>query len=237
MAPWRAGAAWTPKALPNRFCFERRIHGVPNRINRGFPRRLRTLQRHAGQRLAGRIIDVGSSSPRLAPSIEHLAQHRGGICFHGGSGSAMGEQADRWVRFQNLRYKAHVIEQADDSARAQHPAFSQPKLLEALREKVSLVKYGITSLRRNRDECVSHRLPARNWCPVLISFLYAWQHVDGACRPQTFDSPIITRSPISPLPRPVSTADPDDPEKEVIGVEKPTRDVTTLTRESSAAIS
>ncbi|MCP5119898.1 MAG: hypothetical protein GY953_54570, partial [bacterium] len=91
---------------------------------------------------------LGPSGPRrLRLAVEHLAQHRGGICF----------QVDldpRWViklmkrgdREMTERYKSHVIDQGLTLLRA-HPniqcVFTTPKLLEAISEKVSLPKTGI----------------------------------------------------------------------------------------------
>ncbi len=94
---------------------------------------------------------VGPSGPRrLRLAIEHLAQHRGGICF-------MVDLDPRWViklikkgqHDQAEAYKQHVIEQALTVLRAHenvHCLFTTPKLLEALAEKVSLKKAGITGV-------------------------------------------------------------------------------------------
>jgi hypothetical protein len=96
-------------------------------------------------------ISVGPTGPRrLRLAVEHLAQHRGGICF-------MLDLDPRWVvkliklgEFGMMeRYKAHVIDQALTLLRA-HPniqcIFTTPKLLEALCEKVSLKKVGIKGI-------------------------------------------------------------------------------------------
>jgi phenylacetate-coenzyme A ligase PaaK-like adenylate-forming protein len=91
---------------------------------------------------------VGPSGPRrLRLAIEHLAQHRGGICF-------MVDLDPRWVikllksgqPKQAEAYKQHVVEQALTLLRAHEGIeclFTTPKLLEALCEKVSLKKLGI----------------------------------------------------------------------------------------------
>jgi phenylacetate-coenzyme A ligase PaaK-like adenylate-forming protein len=84
---------------------------------------------------------LGPSGPRrLRLAVEHLAQHRGGICF--------GVDLDpRWViklikqgRVQELEsYKAHVIDQAVIILGAGHDIrclFTTPKLLEALAEEL-----------------------------------------------------------------------------------------------------
>ena len=91
---------------------------------------------------------VGPSGPRrLRLAIEHLAQHRGGICF-------MVDLDPRWVikllkgrqMDQVEAYKRHVIDQALTLLRAHDNIqclFTTPKLLEALCEKVSLKQMGI----------------------------------------------------------------------------------------------
>jgi phenylacetate-coenzyme A ligase PaaK-like adenylate-forming protein len=94
---------------------------------------------------------LGPSGPRrLRLAVEHLAQHRGGISF-------CVDLDPRWViklikrgDMQMMeKYKAHVIEQAltilkaHDSIRCM---FATPKLLEALCEKISLKKAGITGV-------------------------------------------------------------------------------------------
>ncbi len=94
---------------------------------------------------------LGPSGPRrLRLAVEHLAQHRGGIAF-------CVDLDPRWViklvkggEMQMMeRYKQHVIDQAVTILKA-HPnikcMFATPKLLEALCEKVSLKKMGITGV-------------------------------------------------------------------------------------------
>ena len=96
-------------------------------------------------------LAVGPSGPRrLRLAVEHLAQHRVGICF-------MVDLDPRWVIKLLKRgelalaeeYKQHVVEQALTLLRA-HPnircLFTTPKLLEALCEKVSLKRIGITGV-------------------------------------------------------------------------------------------
>jgi phenylacetate-coenzyme A ligase PaaK-like adenylate-forming protein len=94
---------------------------------------------------------LGPSGPRrLRLAVEHLAQFRGGISF-------CVDLDPRWViklikrgDLQEMeRYKQHVIEQGLTILRA-HPnvkcLFTTPKLLEALCEKISLKKAGITGV-------------------------------------------------------------------------------------------
>jgi len=96
-------------------------------------------------------LEIGPSGPRrLRLAIEHLAQHRGGICF-------MVDLDPRWVikliKMGEMTmveaYKRHVIDQALTLLKA-HPniqcLFTTPKLLEALCERVSLKKMGITGV-------------------------------------------------------------------------------------------
>jgi phenylacetate-coenzyme A ligase PaaK-like adenylate-forming protein len=93
---------------------------------------------------------VGPSGPRrLRLAVEHLAQHRGGICF-------MTDLDPRWVIKCIKRgkideaeaYKQHVVEQALTLLKAHEIKcmFTTPKLLEAICEKVSLRKAGITGI-------------------------------------------------------------------------------------------
>jgi hypothetical protein len=99
---------------------------------------------------------LGPSGPRrLRLAVEHLCQHRGGICF-------CVDLDPRWViklikqgRVDELnRYKAHVIEQAVITLGAGHDIrcmFTTPKLLEALAEELekrgsSIREAGITGI-------------------------------------------------------------------------------------------
>ncbi len=94
---------------------------------------------------------LGPTGPRrLRLAIEHLAQHRGGICF-------LVDLDPRWVnklissgQQQVLKeYKNHIIDQALTIFRAHDNiqcVFTTPKLLEALCEKVNLVKLGIKGI-------------------------------------------------------------------------------------------
>ncbi len=96
-------------------------------------------------------LQVGPSGPRrLRLAVEHLCQVRGGICF-------MVDLDPRWVikliKTGDVaimeRYKQHVIDQALTLLRAHENIrclFTTPKLLEALCEKASLKKLGITGV-------------------------------------------------------------------------------------------
>ncbi|MCH8807713.1 MAG: hypothetical protein IH986_16740 [Planctomycetes bacterium] len=91
---------------------------------------------------------LGPSGPRrLRLAVEHLAQHRGGISF-------CVDMDPRWVtkliksgRVSEMHeYKDHVVNQGLTLLRAHDNIqciFTTPKLLDALCERVSLVKLGI----------------------------------------------------------------------------------------------
>jgi phenylacetate-coenzyme A ligase PaaK-like adenylate-forming protein len=90
---------------------------------------------------------LGPSGPRrLRLAIEHLAQHRGGICF-------CIDLDPRWVIKLIKKgdiagaeeYKRHCIDQALTILKAHEIQcmFTTPKLLEALCERISLQKAGI----------------------------------------------------------------------------------------------
>jgi hypothetical protein len=94
---------------------------------------------------------VGPSGPRrLRLAVEHLAQHRGGICF-------CVDLDPRWVikliRARQMdqveAYKRHVIDQALTLLKAHDTIrclFITPKLLEALAERISLRKAGVRGI-------------------------------------------------------------------------------------------
>ena len=99
---------------------------------------------------------LGPSGPRrLRLAVEHLCQHRGGICFSV-------DLDPRWVvklikrglTSELEQYKAHVIEQAINVLNAGHDIrcmFTPPKLLEALAEELenhgmSIKGVGITGI-------------------------------------------------------------------------------------------
>src|SRR6266853_6501988 len=99
---------------------------------------------------------LGPSGPRrLRLAVEHLCQHRGGICF-------CVDLDPRWVIklikqgwMEHLKaYQEHVIDQAITILTANHDikcAFTTPKLLDALagrleKEGSSVAKTGITGL-------------------------------------------------------------------------------------------
>jgi phenylacetate-coenzyme A ligase PaaK-like adenylate-forming protein len=186
---------------------------------------------------------LGPTGPRrLRLAVEHLAQHRGGICFHV-------DLDPRWVnklvkdgRFRELEeYKAHVIEQGLTVLRAHEIRclFTTPKLLSALCEKISLSKAGIRGIfcggtemnaqfnRFAREELV----PGIEFVPTYGNTLM------GLACPKPLDpsdnSPdkyAITYYP--PAPRAVfDLVDPKDPRRQVAYGETGRVMLTTLTRD------
>ena len=183
---------------------------------------------------------LGPTGPRrLRLSIEHLAQHRGGICF-------FVDLDPRWVnrlvvagRHPELEaYKDHVIEQGLKVLRSHDGIrclFTTPKLLEALAEKISLSKAGITGIfcggtemnaqfnRFAREELV----PGIEFVPTYGNTLM------GLACPKPFDPAdeyAIHYYP--PHPRAVfELVDPDDPETPVDYGQVGRVMLTTLTRE------
>ncbi len=94
---------------------------------------------------------LGPTGPRrLRLAVEHLAQHRGGICFHVDLDPRWVNQLVRYGKNEELNaYKNHVVSQALNVLRAHENVrclFTTPKLLEALCEKISLPKMGITGI-------------------------------------------------------------------------------------------
>ncbi|HEY7915090.1 MAG TPA: hypothetical protein VIG62_24495 [Blastocatellia bacterium] len=91
---------------------------------------------------------LGPSGPRrLRLSVEHLAQHRGGISFCVDLDPRWVIKLIKWGQIDMVeKYKQHVIEQGLTLLRAHENIqclFTTPKLLEALCEKVSLRRMGI----------------------------------------------------------------------------------------------
>lgn len=150
---------WVPKALADQpiYIFETGgSTGIPkSRINiRDFQTDYemfsQTLPRETFPHGADWLM-VGPSGPRrLRLAVEHLCQHRGGICF-------FVDLDPRWVNklikrgeHQELAlYKDHVIDQALKILRAHDNircVFTTPKLLEALCDKIDLRKYGISGI-------------------------------------------------------------------------------------------
>lgn len=183
---------------------------------------------------------VGPSGPRrLRLAVEHLAQHRGGICF-------MVDLDPRWVikllkrrQFEEAeRYKQHVVEQALTLLRAHdsiHCLFTTPRLLEALCEKVSLAKMGITGIFCGGTEmtpqfhrfAVEELVPGVHFAPTYGNTLMGLAtHKPRAAA----DDWAIIYYP--PAPRAmIEVVDPDDPTRMVGYGETGRVRLTTLTKE------
>ncbi|TDI11709.1 MAG: hypothetical protein E2P04_07365, partial [Acidobacteria bacterium] len=183
---------------------------------------------------------VGPTGPRrLRLSIEHRAHHRGGMCF-------FVDLDPRWVnkmikagKMQDLElYKEHVVDQALKVLRGHDNVrclFTTPKLLEALAEKISLKKAGITGIfcggtemnaqfnRFAREELV----PGIEFVPTYGNTLM------GLACPKPFDPAddyAITYYP--PLPRAIfDLVDPKDTNRQVEYGEVGRVMLTTLTKE------
>ena len=188
---------------------------------------------------------VGPSGPRrLRLAIEHLAQHRGGICF-------MVDLDPRWVIklikkgwTEHLNaYKDHVIDQAITILGAGHDIkcmFTTPKLLEALALRLeetgsSLHKAGITGIFSGGTE----------FTPQWNRFAHE-ELLDGAYMTPTYGNTLMGLaasapsgphnnykiSYYAPQPRAVTeVVDLDDPTKVVDYGQTGRVKLTTLTRE------
>ena len=183
---------------------------------------------------------VGPSGPRrLRLSVEHLAQHRGGISF-------CVDLDPRWVikllknrqMDQVEAYKRHVIDQALTLLKAHDNIrclFITPKLLEALAEKISLKKAGIRGIFCGGTEMTPqfHRWVREE---VLDGVYFAPTYGNtlmGLAMHKPFD-PADDYAIIYFPPRPravLEVVDPDEPTR-VVGYGETGRvRLTTLTRE------
>ena len=166
---------------------------------------------------------LGPTGPRrLRLAIEHLAQHRGGISFHV-------DLDPRWVNkmikagdHKGLQdYKEHVTDQGLKILRGHDNVkclFTTPKLLEALCEKISLAKAGITGIFCGGTEMNAqfHRFAREELVPG-IDFVPTYGNTLmglAACKPFDAENPDYTITYYPPAPRAIfDLVDPDDPEK------------------------
>jgi phenylacetate-coenzyme A ligase PaaK-like adenylate-forming protein len=185
-------------------------------------------------------ISIGPTGPRrLRLAVEHLAQHRGGICF-------MVDLDPRWViklikmgQMEMVeRYKQHVIDQALTVLRSHenvHCLFTTPKLLEALCEKVSLKKLGIKGVFCGGTEMTPQ------FCKFAVEEL-----LDGVYFAPTYGNTLMGLAVHKPLakednyaiiyypPSPramIEVVDPDEPDHVVEYGQTGRVRLTTLTRE------
>ena len=183
---------------------------------------------------------LGPTGPRrLRLAVEHLAQHRGGLCF-------MVDLDPRWViKLLKMgrgemaeKYKQHVVDQGLTLLKA-HPniecLFTTPKLLEALCDKVSLKRAGIKGVFCGGTEMTPD------------FYRYAVEELlDGVYFAPTYGNTLMglavhkPRKPgadyaviyYPPAPRAViDVVDPDEPERVVDYGETGRVCLTTLTRE------
>jgi hypothetical protein len=184
---------------------------------------------------------LGPTGPRrLRLAVEHLAQHRGGICFHV-------DLDPRWVirlvadgRFRELEaYKEHVIAQALTVLKAHENVrclFTTPKLLAALAAKVDLVRAGVSGIFCGGTEMTAdfHRLVREELAPGVAFVPTYGNTLMGLARPRPFDpaDPDYRITYYAPQPRAVlEVVDPDRPERTAGYGETGRVMLTTLTRE------
>jgi hypothetical protein len=183
---------------------------------------------------------MGPTGPRrLRLALEHLCQHRGGICF-------MVDLDPRWViKLLKRRemeeaelYKQHVIDQslkllkAHDTIRC---LFTTPKLLEALCERASLRKLGITGVFCGGTEMTPqfHRFAVEELLEGVYFAPTYGNTLMGLATHKPFD-PADNYAIIyyPPLPRAViDVVDPEDPGRVVNYGHTGRVRLTTLTRE------
>jgi hypothetical protein len=183
---------------------------------------------------------LGPTGPRrLRLAIEHLAQHRNGIAFHVDLDPRWVNRLVRLGRHQELQdYKDHVTDQGLKILRAHDNVrciFTTPKLLEALCEKISLPKMGITGIFCGGTEMNAqfHRFAREELVPG-VDFIPTYGNTLmglACCKPfDPRDDYTITYYP--PHPRAVfELVDPDEPERTVDYGETGRVMLTTLTRE------
>jgi len=183
---------------------------------------------------------LGPTGPRrLRLAIEHLAQFRGGISF-------FVDLDPRWVNKLIKRgaheemelYKEHVIGQALNVLRAHdnvHCLFTTPKLLEALCEKINLVKAGIKGIFCGGTEMNAqfHRFAREELVPGIDFVPTYGNTLMGLAMNKPFD-PADNYAIIyyPPAPRAVfEIVNPDNPEEVVEYGETGQVMLTTLTKE------
>ena len=183
---------------------------------------------------------IGPTGPRrLRLGVEHLAQHRGGVCF-------LVDLDPRWViklikKNQGEmaeKYKQHVIDQALTLLKAHDGIrclFTTPRLLEALCDKVSLKRVGISGV-----VCAGTEMTPQFYRSAVEEL------VDGAYFAPTYGNTLMGLAVHKPLvaadnyaliyypPAPravIEVVDPDEPERVVEYGETGRVRLTTLTRE------
>jgi hypothetical protein len=184
---------------------------------------------------------LGPSGPRrLRLAIEHLAQHRGGISY-------CVDLDPRWViklikrgeiQEANL-YKQHCIEQALTVLRSHDNIrclFTTPKLLEALADKIDLVRYGITGIFCGGTELTPqyHRFAREELVPGVDFVPTYGNTLMGLATHKPFD-PADNYEIIYHAPQPravLEVVDANDPTKHVAYGQVGRVRLTTLTKET-----
>ena len=197
--------------------------------------------------LGANWLMLGPSGPRrLRLAVEHLCQHRGGICF-------CVDLDPRWViklikggfSEEVERYKAHVIDQAITLLHAGHEIrclFTTPKLLEALAEELekrgsSIRSEGITGIFAGGTEFTPQytRFATEELLGegVYITPTYGNTLMGLACSKPVTPEEDYKISYYAPQPRAViEVVSPDDPTR-IVGYGETGRvRLTTLTKET-----
>lgn len=184
---------------------------------------------------------LGPSGPRrLRLAVEHLCQHRGGICF-------CVDMDPRWVvkliksgRMDLMHeYKDHVVSQGLTLLRTHENiqcVFTTPKLLEAICEKISLTRMGIKGVFCGGTQLTAqfHRFAREELLEGAVEFVptYGNTLMGLACH-KPFD-PADHYSVIYHPPSPramVEVVDPDEADRVVEYSELGRTRLTTLTKE------
>ncbi len=240
---------WVPRAMADRpvYIFETGgSTGVPkSRINiedfrTDYELFSKTLSDEAFPQGADWLM-LGPTGPRrLRLAVEHLAQHRGGICFHVDLDPRGAVTLAKQGRTREaLEYKDHVVNQGLTLLRAHENIrclFTTPKLLEALCERISLVKIGIQGVFCGGTQMTPqfHRFAREELLEGAVEFVptYGNTLMGLACH-KPFD-PADNYDVIyyPPCPRAmVEVVDPDNPSK-IVGYGQTGRTrLTTLTKE------
>ena len=188
----------------------------------------------------GDWLMLGPTGPRrLRLALEHLCQHRGGVCFHVDCDPRWVSSLVREQRWDELdRYKNHVTDQALKILRAHEIKciFTTPKLLAGLAEKIALEKVGITGIFCGGTEMNAefHRLAREELAPGIDFRPVYGNTLMGLAAAKPFDpaNPDYTITYYPPMPRAFfEIVDPDDPNTTVGYGETGRVILTTLTRE------